>query len=147
MLLEPYLFDQEPVCFCTEGFEFLIGAVCQDPQGFGEIQTEHFHEVMSVDFVAGIPDLDREGTGGGHGYKVLHIPYTLKSNRKFLHNVPPDCTNWIFSCIIGENDQNRLLSSLFEKMLFIIAFFCENATVGLSESYKLWKLLLVELTK
>ena len=39
----------------------------------------------------------------------------------------------------AKNNENRLQTSPFEKMLFIITVFCEKATVGLAETNKLGK--------
>ena len=73
VLLEPYSFHQKFPGVIAEGFQLLLRALDNHPQGLVEIQAEHFHEAAAPDFMLAVPDADGEGTGGGDGNKFFHI--------------------------------------------------------------------------
>ena len=54
VLLEPYLSDEEPFGVTAEGGKLLLAAIHVHPQGTAQVQTEHFHEALSVDLVVGV---------------------------------------------------------------------------------------------
>ena len=83
VLLEPYLFDQELFDITAKGGKLLLTAIRIHPQGAAQIQTEHFHEALSVGLVVGVPDNNREPPRRGQRHKFLNILNRLEPNLKF----------------------------------------------------------------
>jgi hypothetical protein len=135
VLLEPYLSDEEPFDITAKGGKLLLTAIRIHPQRAAQIQTEHFHEALSVDLVVGVPDNNREPPRRGQRHKFLNILNRLEPNLKFPHkSTSCNCTNLFFSCIIGGNDPAVALTSPYHRWIaIIIAVSPEISTVGLDD--------------
>ena len=105
-----------------------IIAIHHGVKGAGEMQAEHFHEAFAIDLHVVIPDINGIRLGGGNGNEFLNILDAGEPYFKFLHknSTPGNYTKLILLCIMGGQYDSTPMTN-------IIAFFCENAIVGLDD--------------
>ena len=111
-----------------EAFQFRFRAVCHNPQGTGEIQTEELHEALGIDLVVLIPDSDGEGMGSGQCHEILNILHASQPDLEFSHKSAP--LNLYKKTFFVYNGENNTRSA---PLTSIIPDFCEISIVALSD--------------
>mgnify|MGYP003302607463 CR=1 FL=1 len=109
MLQEPKLLRKKPCEGGQKLLKFRFRAFHRNPLGFPAIQGEKAHERGGIDMESVSAHDEPVLLVGSQCHKIQNVPQRVKLNIELVHFfIPPRCTKYFLSCIMGEWIPNRL---------------------------------------